>query len=135
MPCANLQIRRARVSVSIGRGGCLQLDAAHDLEVFGDLYQCGYRCRQIDCGVEWHNGFNHHSSKHRSYSFRGVRPCHVVLKARPIPMARFRLTHEGKCIKGFVLLEVLGSRVGKSRMKIVKRDDLSIHKGCKRTEP
>ena len=29
----------------------------------------------------------------------------------------------GKCVKGFVLLEVLGLRVGESRTKIVPQDD------------
>ena len=33
---------------------------------------------------------------------------------------------EGKCVKGFVLLGVLGLRVGCSRKKIAKQDDLYI---------
>ena len=37
-----------------------------------------------------------------------------------------QLTHEGKCVKCFVLLEVVGSRVGESRKKIVTQDDLYI---------
>ena len=41
-----------------------------------------------------------------------------------------------KCAKGFVLLAVLGLRVGSNRKKIAKQDDVyitgrSLYKGCK----
>src|SRR5208337_3829545 len=65
-----------------------QLDPTNDLDVFGDLYQCGYRCLQINAGVELHNGLNHHLSKHCSDPFRAVRPICVVMKAKTPPMTR-----------------------------------------------
>src|SRR5271157_4843110 len=85
-----------------------QLDPTNDLDVFGNPYQCGYRCLQIDAGVELHNGFNHHLSKHCSDPFRAVRPCCVSLKVKTPPMAHTSADARGsKCVKGLVLLEVL----------------------------
>jgi hypothetical protein len=47
----------------------------------------GARIRvRLDAGVELHNGFNHHLSKHCSDPFRAVRPIRVVLKAKTPPM-------------------------------------------------
>src|SRR5208283_1583106 len=105
-----------------------QLDPTSDLDVFGNFYQCGYRCLQIDAGVELHSGFNHHLSKHRSDPFRAVRPICVVLKAKTRPMAHTSADVGGnKCARGLVLLAVLGLRVGWSRKKkIAMQDDVYI---------
>ena len=45
-----------------------------------DLLKLQYHLTQD--GVELHNGFNHHLSKHRSVPLRAVRPFRVVLKAK-----------------------------------------------------
>ena len=63
---------------------------------------------QIDAGVELHNGFNHHLSKHCSDPFRAVRPglCFVEGQdATDDPHVSWR--RRGKCLKYLVLLAVL----------------------------
>jgi hypothetical protein len=74
-PDHNLTVRLSGRSPLVS---VVQPPAANDLDVFGDLYQCGYRCLQVDAGAELHNRFNHHSSRHCSCPFRAVpRSCCV----------------------------------------------------------
>jgi hypothetical protein len=65
------------------------------IPLFGDLYQCGYHCLQIDTGVNLHNGFNHHLSKHCGDPFRAG-PIRVVLKAKARPMRHRQVEEEGE---------------------------------------